>query len=288
MAQVRRWIEETHGGTLADEGALSMERSRYTHQTPLSPKGTGQILLTAHGEIEADTLLGWIEESRELGGALRLGTDQNLHRLCVDIVVQNDQASRAQIVACAGARYCPLALWDIKRDGVFLPMERLEQHGIAIGFSGCLKGCGRHYLSDIGLFGLRTNLYGETERAVRVYLGTIQTPDPAPGRMLYYSVPERKMDELISAILDDYEAYGTEPFEAYARHIRRYSVEWMQLWYLLRLSETMNKALRDAFMHGEDEGVLATMASEALGMSLGEEYADAIRDLGHRMWDQSV
>ena len=287
MAQVRAWIEEAYGATLAGEGVLRMGRSRYVWQTPLDAKGTGQILLTAHGEIDTDTLLGWIEESRELGGILRLGTDQNLHRLGADTTVQDSQAPHAQIVACAGARYCPLALWDIKRDGDFLPMDRLDRHGITVGFSGCLKGCGRHYHSDIGLFGLRTNLYGETERAIRVYLGAIQTPNPAPGRMIYYSVPERKMDELIGTILDDYEACGAEPFEAYARHIRRYTVEWMQLWYLLRLTGAMSEELKGAFVRGEDEETLAKLASEVLGVPLGEEYADAIRNLSHRVWDQA-
>jgi ferredoxin-nitrite reductase len=288
MAQVRAWIEEAYGATVAGEGILRMGRSRYVRQSPLGTKGTGQIIPTAHGEIGTDALLGWIKESRELGGTLRLGTDQNLHRLGTDTTIQDSQAPHAHIVACAGARYCPLALWDIKHDGDFLPMDRLDRHGITVGFSGCLKGCGRHYHSDIGLFGLRTNLYGETERAVRVYLGTIQTPDPAPGRMLYYSVPERKMSELIGAILDDYETYGAEPFEAYARYIRRYSVEWMQLWYLLRLTGAMSEALKGAFVRGEDEEMLAKQALEVLGMSLGEGYADAIRELSHRAWNQQA
>jgi ferredoxin-nitrite reductase len=246
------------------------------------------VIATGYGEIDAVTLIDTVEKTRRDGGQLRLGADQNLHRLGANGTIGDDRTPRAQIVACAGMRYCPLALWDIKRDAPNLPIDRLDRHGITVGFSGCLKGCGRHYHSDIGLFGLRTNLYGETERAVRVYLGTIQTPDPAPGRMLYYSVPERKMDELIGAILDDYETYGAEPFEAYARHIRRYTVEWMQLWYLLRLTGAMSEELKGAFVRDEDEEMLAKQASEVLGMSLGEEYADAIRDLSHRVWDQAV
>jgi hypothetical protein len=59
----------------------------------------------------------------------------------------------------------------------------------------------------------------------------------------------------------------------------------MQLWYLLRLTGAMSEELKGAFVRGEDEEMLTKQALEVLGMSLGEEYADAIRDLSHRMWD---
>jgi hypothetical protein len=61
----------------------------------------------------------------------------------------------------------------------------------------------------------------------------------------------------------------------------------MQLWDLLRLTGAMSEKLKGAFVRGEDEEMLAKQASEILGMPLGEEYADAIRDLSHRVWDQA-
>jgi ferredoxin-nitrite reductase len=285
IAQVRTWIEEAFGARLDREGVLEMGRSHYTPHTPLQGGAMGHILFTEHGEITAQEAIAHAVRAHESGGALRIGTDQNLHRIGSE-APPSPERPVVQITACAGIRYCPLALWDIKREGGFLPLARLERHGITVGFSGCLKGCGRHYHSDIGLFGLRTNLYGETERAVRVYLGATEAPDPAPGRMIYYSVPERAMGALIDAILDDYEASGQGDFKAYARHIRRYSIEWIQLWYLLRLTGAMNEEIKGAFERGMDEEALAKQVSEVLGAPLGEGYADAIRDLSHRVWDQ--
>ena len=285
MEKIRLWIVERLGRPLRSAGELKMVRSVPLNVTELAGGGAGQILPAHYGEMTPEALMEQIRIARESGGEIRLGSDQNLHRIGGH---ETSVESRPQITACAGARHCPLSLWDIKHDVPTLPLARLERLGITVGFSGCLKGCGRHYHSDIGLFGLRTNLYGETERAVRVYLGAIQSFDPAPGRMLYYSVPERAMEALLGVILDEYERSLLPSFEAYAHHIRRYSIEWLQLWYLLHLNGRVDADMQAAFVAGVEEVRLAAMASEKFANSFGTGYADAIRELSHRVWDQKA
>ena len=46
----------------------------------------------------------------------------------------------------------------------------MEKHGIKVGFSGCMKGCGRHKHADIGIVGLRSNKFGENDKAARIFL----------------------------------------------------------------------------------------------------------------------
>ncbi len=284
MEQVRDWITERMGQAVEKAGKLRMGQAAAVGSTSLRDGTYGEVIDTQYGEITAEALRQIAERVRDEGLQVRLGTDQNFHLLGVS---QPDVSRfRPQVIACAGVRHCPLALWDIKSDVPSLPLERFARHNITVGFSGCLKGCGRHYHSDIGLFGLRTNLYGQTERAIRVYLGALQAPAPMPGRLLYYSVPERCIDALLATILDDLEAGDFDSFAGYAAHIRRYSVAWLQLWYLLRLQYRDRQELDAAFYRGEDEAVLAERAEALIGEPLGEEYSEVIRVLSHRAWDQ--
>ena len=286
MAQVRDWIEAAMGQELSQNGELQMARAVPTGATLLGDGRYGEMVATRYGDVTADELLAVISRAHREHLEIHLGTDQNFH--LIGVSHPPAPVTQTQIIACAGVRHCPLALWDIKHDVPALPLDRFSRHGITVGFSGCLKGCGRHYHSDIGLFGLRTNLYGETERAVRVYLGAIQSPDAAPGRMIYYSVPERKMEALLSVILDEYEHSGLPDFESYARHIRHYSTEWLQLWYLLHLNGQLTEEIQAGFLDGRDEKALVAETTEKLGTDPGEGYADAIRSLSHRVWDQTA
>ncbi len=188
--------------------------------------------------------------------------------------------------SCAGSRYCGLSLWDIKRDTETLPLHLLTKHGISLGFSGCLKGCGRHYHSDIGLIGLRTNLYGETERAVRIFLGAVQVPDPTPARMIYYSVPERCLEGLFRVMIEDFERSGFETFEGFNRDVlNRYSVELLQAWYLVRQLFEIEEEVYRIFLAGNDENELWSALEMQSGFPSCDERYEAIREMTHRLWD---
>ena len=188
---------------------------------------------------------------------------------------------------CAGSHYCGLSLWNIKSDMETMPLQPLIEHGISLGFSGCLKGCGRHYHSNIGLMGLRTNLYGETERAVRVFLGATQAPDPTPARMIYYSVPERSLGALFQVILEDFEQSGVETFERFSRHVlNSYSVEMIQAWYLVQQLFEVGETAHRIFLSGKNEEELWAVLKMLPDFPAYDEHYEAIRDMAHRLWDR--
>ena len=166
-----------------------------------------------------------------------------------------------------------------------MPVARLHQLGVSVGFSGCLRGCGRHYHSDIGLFGLRTNLCGETERAIRLYLGAIQGDAAQPARMIYYSVPERHIADLLRDILDDFERGEGKTFAEFARRLRRYSVEFLQLWYVARGVCGLSGDVQASFDRGGDEEEMVERIYEACRCT-EDSIEEAIRTLSHRLWDQ--
>ncbi len=291
MARLRRLVQETYGRSLPKSGELKMRSSTENRDHLLPIKRYGK-----HGEIDAAELRRALEEAQDR--ELRLTPHQELwifdpqnirskNPLHSRSKIQHPTSDRhAPIVACAGARYCPLSLWDVKKDLEALSIEELQKRGISLGFSGCLKGCGRHYHSDLGLIGLRTNLYGPTERAARIYLGALQTPDPAPGRLLYYSVPLRKLSELLGVIMEDFDAAGYATFETFSRKVlNRYSVEFLQLWYLLRQLYTLPDEILRGFYAAKEESALLEDLQTHVEIPPAQDLYEKIKLLSHQLWD---
>ena len=289
MERLCTWIAEAYGREPESGGRLLMRSSTHNRDRLLPIKRFGR-----YGEIHAQTLLEAADEAQSRGWQLRLTPHQELWAFDPEALrdskpeIRNPASKGGEITACAGVRYCPLSLWDIKKDLDLLPIERMRRLGISLGFSGCLKGCGRHAHSDLGLIGLRTNLYAETERAARVYLGTLQAPDPAPARLLYYSVPLRSLDALLEAIMDDFERSGLESFESFSREVlARYSIEFLQLWYLLRQLYRLKPKCGQQFLAGEEARLLEEFRSLE-GYPDTDELYETVRRLSHRLWDLSA
>ncbi|WP_292664199.1 hypothetical protein [Nitratifractor sp.] len=300
MDRLRGWIAEAYGREPETGGRLLMRSSVHNRDRLLPIRRFGH-----YGEIASETLLEAADEAQSRSWQLRLTPHQELWAF--DPKTLRDSKSQAydkqsspssilhplsvpsgSVTACAGLRYCPLSLWDIKKDLDLLPLERMRTLGVSLGFSGCLKGCGRHVHSDLGLIGLRTNLYAETERAARVYLGALQAPDPAPARLLYYSVPLRSLDDLLRVILDDFEASGLESFESFSRNVlARYSIEFLQLWYLLRQLYPLGPESKRRFFAGEEAGLLEEFRTLEAYPGTDELY-EIVRRLSHRLWDLSA
>ncbi len=302
MAQIRAWIEEEMRAPLEQAGVLRMQSSSQNLDHLLPIKRYGK-----HGEITLEELEEAAKDAQRQKLTLRLTPLQELWAFDSNEIRQSSSINRAKsiqdaqeknplgsqpstksigmITACAGERYCPLSLWDIKDDISLLPIDRLKMLGISLGFSGCLKGCGRHYHSDIGLIGLRTNLYADTERAARVFIGALQSPKPAAARMLYYSVPLRKLQELLDVIIEDYERSDTKSFEEFSRNIlARYSIETLQLWFIVRQLYSLSDKIIKSFYLGDESRLLKELDS-LTDMPKSSDLYEKIKILSHRLWD---
>jgi len=284
MGQIRQWICEEYGAPLSCAGQLLMQSSSQNrdHLYPIKRYGK-------YGEINAQTLEEVALEAEKKQYILRLTPHQELWSIpsTLPTLLQplSQHSPRGAVTACAGSRYCALSLWDIKKDLELLSPERIRARGVNLGFSGCLKGCGRHYHNDLGLIGLRTNLYGPTERAARVFLGATQVPDPTPARMLYYSVPLRKLNDLIETIMEDFERSGLEDFETFSRKILAvYPIGFLQVWYLIRQLHTLDPQTINYFLTHEHSALIRTVEEIEPGAFLGD-LNESVRDLSHRLWD---
>jgi ferredoxin-nitrite reductase len=298
MERMRELVAEEYGRPLSPAGTPEMGSSAHW-RAPFPIRRYG-----CHGEITPEALREAARTASEERLTLRLTPHQELWAFGGEKPkTESPEPSSsphptpktqhlkpntyAPVTACAGSRYCPLSLWDVKEDLALLPLERLERLGISLGFSGCLKGCGRHYHADLGIIGLRTNLYAETERAARVFLGALQAPEPAPARMLYYSVPLRCLGALLDTILEDFEGSGHASFESFSRSVLApQSIEALQLWYLARQLWDLDETFREAFRRA-DESAWLEGVRRLPGFPSHEEIYECVRELSHRVWDLS-
>jgi len=138
---------------------------------------------------------------------------------------------------------CPYAVWSIKDETSYLPLDKINKHRIQVGFSGCAKGCGRHRHTDIGLIGLKTNNFGDTDGGARIFLGAEHSDGKSTGRQLFSMVPFVHLNNVVSLAIKLFELGGYKDFEEYASLVlNNYSEEFLSLWFLANL-ET-GKALK--------------------------------------------
>ncbi len=283
MDNLRMKIEEELKNPLKEEGVLQVKSSSYNRDYLLNIDRFGK-----YGEIEIDTLYRVAKEARDFKRSLRLTPYQELWSFNPNTLFdsKNSKYINEKITACAGFRYCPLSLWDIKSDIEELMLEPLLKSGIHIGFSGCLKGCGRHQHNDIGLVGLRTNAFGNTERALRIFLGALEAPNPTPARLLYYAVPQRSIGRLFEVILEDFQNSNYKSFEEFSRNILwRYTQESLALWYLLRQLKATSK-IEEIFYQAKEKILLEAMKSLTIYPKEAFNIQEAILSLSHRVWDK--
>ena len=143
----------------------------------------------------------------------------------------------------------------------------------------------------MGLIDLRTNLYGATEKALRVFMGAVETPEVMPSRMLYYSVPLRKITELFDVIIDDFERSTLNNFEIFSyKVLNQHDIEFLQLWYIARQLYVIDASMFTLFFSTAEiesnEAKIFAYLKQLTKESEHEVYAMLTRELSHLLWDQ--
>ncbi len=193
---------------------------------------------TKFGEIDKESLEEILKIAKRDNLKIRIGADQNLYIINLkDRYFPISPLSQNQnTVVCAGERYCIFSLFDTKKEAFKLILEKINSLNIKIGYSGCLKGCARHILCDIGFVGIRTTLYGKLQKGVRVYLGGEYTKGEKVARLIYWAVPLSKLNMLLEIIIDEFQNSGFNDFEDFSKNILNlYEEKFLAFYFLAKL-----------------------------------------------------
>ncbi|MDA3945864.1 MAG: nitrite/sulfite reductase [Helicobacteraceae bacterium] len=295
MDGFKKHLASEYGKPFTSGGKLQFEKARFETYETLKDGTLSFCYETDFGRVDAKELTKIAVFAAEQKAEIRFGIDQNIYLL--GLKEKCDALSSPKlsntILACAGSEYCPFSFWNIKDETAYLPLEKIHEHRIEVGFSGCAKGCGRHRHTDIGLIGLKTNSFGATEGGARVFIGAEHTEGLSAGRTLFPMVPLEHLHAVLSLIIALYEESGCSDFEAYSTQtLNTFSEEFLALWFLANLQTHQllkllpNENLPTAQKGFEYEKRLLEKYFEGLDFLdlIEDDFSEALTVLSRELW----
>lgn len=238
MKTFKEYLKQYYAGTLQSGGRLLVEKIEPMEFTTLRNGDRAFCYQSNFGEISAEMLSKLCEYAAIRNLSIRFGVDQNIYLLGLEDsnVPFSNHTDPLRLSVCAGSRYCPLSLFDMKKEASMLPLDELARLNVSVGYSGCLKGCGKHQHADIGLIGLRTAVYGPTQKSVRLFLGAEYTKDNAASRLILMAVPLHALNALLVVILEIFKESTYGDFETFnAEVLNHFSTDFLAVWFLATL-----------------------------------------------------
>ena len=239
MEGIKKQIDKEHHLTYETRGSLLLEKYDRSTSSRLKDNTFVYAYHTDFARVSADTFIKLAEFATQQKAEVRLGIDQHMYFLGLESQVTPfaNTNTVSTISACAGSEHCNFSFWHVKDDTRYLPLELIQKYNIMVGFSSCIKGCGKHQHCDIGLIGMKTSAYGPPEHAARVYLGGEHTFGLNVARYLNISVPKASLNSFLEVIIREFEHSGYSTFEDFSKEVlNTYSADFLCLWFLAKLS----------------------------------------------------
>ncbi|PHR57796.1 MAG: ferredoxin--nitrite reductase [Arcobacter sp.] len=239
MEGIKKQIDKEHSLSYQTAGTLLLQRYDKRTSERLKDKSYVYTYYTDFARVNADTFIKLADFAKEQKAEVRLGVDQHIYFLGLQNNVTPFENSNtiSTISACAGNEHCNFSFWHIKDDTKYLPLDLIQKHSIIVGFSGCIKGCGKHQHCDIGLIGMKTSAYGPTSEAARIYLGGEHTFGLNVARYLNLMVPKESLSGFLEVIIEEFEHSKYNEFEVFSKEIlNTYSADFLSIWFLCKLS----------------------------------------------------
>jgi len=290
MDTLKAHIQKEYQNDFQSEGELILEKKEFREFHKLKDATYAFCYQTDFSRLTTDEIKSIADFATQNALEIRFGIDQNIYLIGLKEPISpiKSQALSETIVACAG-NLCPYAVWSIKDETSYLPLDKINEHRIQVGFSGCAKGCGRHRHTDIGLIGLKTNNFGDTEGGARIFLGAEHSNGASVGRQLFSMVPFVHLNETVSLIIRLFELSGYSDFEEYASQVLIHcSEEFLSLWVLANL-ETKNTIIVPKLQNlqsfeYEKELLKKEFAELDFWEHVDENFHNAISYLSKKLW----
>lgn len=290
MEGVKAHIKSEYNKEFESQGELVLQKKEFSEFHPLKDGTYGFCYQTDFSRLHSDEIKEIAFFATKNSLEIRLGVDQNIYLIGLKepSATLKSQALSDTIVACAG-NLCPYAVWSIKDETSYLPLDRINEHRIQVGFSGCAKGCGRHRHTDIGLIGLKTNNFGDTEGGARIFLGALHSEGKSTGRQLFSMVPFDHLNETVSIVIDLFEQSGYKDFEEYAANVLiNFSEDFLSLWVLCNFETKQRLALpkieKELDFEGEQELLKKEFANLDFWAHVDESFFNAVSYLSKKLW----
>ena len=135
------------------------------------------------------------------------------------------------LVACTGSKGCKWSSTDTKSHGVELGRAlssrvSLDQP-LNIHLTGCPNSCAQHYMGDIGMQGVKTQVNGESVEAYNIAFGGGFGHDQAVAAQVFSGIPYTDVAGVLEQVLKVYVARRVAG-ESFAAFTRRHSVKELQ------------------------------------------------------------
>jgi len=286
MEGLKRKISEFYEKPWVQEGELLLQKRDFEDFEELADGSFGYRYRTDYGVVgpeEFEAIAAFVKES---GAEVRLGIDQQIYILGLrNREVPFERRDTAPtVVACAGSEYCPFSYWSIKDESHMLPQKEIGECGVIVGFSGCLKGCGRHKHADIGIVGLRSSRFGRDDRSARIFLGAEYTSGRRAAEAVFQSVPLSEMGRVVSLVLKEFRESGCATFEEFsAKVMNRFEPEFLNLWFMAKLESGSDAKLR-ADMDGMELLMRNFEDKEYLDIAREKGFSEAAAYIVKDMW----
>ena len=288
-------IKKEYKKEFESAGELQLKKVVFSHHEKLKDGSYSYCYQTDFARLNVDEMKQISTYALEHNAEIRVGIDQNIYLLGLknDKTPFDSPKESSTVLTCAG-NLCPYAFWSIKDETSYIPLSKINEHGIQVGFSGCAKGCGRHYHTDIGLIGLKTNNFGDTDGGARVFLGAVHTTGSTVARMIFSMVPFVHLNDTLSLVIKLFEQSGHKDFEEYAHHVlSKFSSEFIAIWLLANLSTNqsldlpLNKEtpafVEDSF-EDEKAKLLQNFAEVDFLDPMEERFFNSISAMSKKLW----
>ena len=249
MDKVKEFIQDEYKKEFASEGKLILEKVHFNQVEELKDGSYSHCFHTDFARVSSEEFLEIADFALENEAEIRLGIDHHIYLLGLKTkeVPFTNKRETSTVSSCAGSEYCPFSFWSIKDETSYLPLDKINEHKIHVGFSGCLKGCGKHQHADIGIVGLKTSLYGSSEKAARIFIGGEHTFGQEVAKQLFFLIPLDELDKFLGLIIKEYEDSKFNSFEDFSKNIlNRYSSDFISLWFLGKFDTNADVNIPDA------------------------------------------
>ena len=287
LDRFRNVLQEQCSFNFKGSGKLLLQKVVSEDFKALKDGSFGYRFKSNFGEIDGESLQKIVAFAKEKSLEIRLGIDQNIYLIGLKEakVPLSSLSENQNLLVCAGSRYCFFSLFDTKDQAAEINLEKINRYKIKIGYSGCLKGCGRHYFSDIGFVGIRTNLYGKLEFGVRLFLGGLYSSGESGARLIYWAVPLRALNSVLAVIIEEFELSGLSDFETFSKEVlAQFESEFLAFWFLAKLYTKKKYTLKEpeAF-NNLLEGKSAIVSELKDGSN---RLYESIKELEHRVYNK--